>query len=193
MRCARWRSSRRCETFIPNEKDSIMTMPAGTVIAYLGLDSTLAELETKGWFKCDGRPMDSTTYPDLWGQIGNTYGSSAEGSFNLPDLRGMFLRAVDPAGAVDPDGKERTSPVAGDPGVAGPVVGSRQAHQVVRHQHHWDYNFGHISDVGSDINVQLATGTGEGDLGSQPTTNVDGGGNETRPSNVYVYYLIYAG
>ena len=47
---------------------------------------------------------------------------------------------------------------------------------------------------GDDLNIQLCAGSPHGgNLDSLPTTNVDGGGNETRPFNVYAYYLIATG
>jgi microcystin-dependent protein len=171
-----------------------MKMPAGTVIAYLGSDANLNNLNTHGWLNCDGSSLSTTQYGELWNAIGNNYGSSGPGSFNLPDLRGMFLRGIDPKGTVDPDAQARTSPVPGNTSVVGPTVGSRQAQQLLNHQHNWDSNFGQITSDGSDLNVQLAQNSPTGpDQGRQPTTNVDGGGNETRPINMYAYYLIYAG
>jgi hypothetical protein len=168
-----------------------MSLPAGTIIAYLGSEANLNVLESQGWLNCDGRSVPTTDYGQLWSAIGNTFGSSGQGSFNLPDLRGMFLRSVDPAGAVDPDFKLRTSPDPQNKSVVGPLVGSRQAHEVVNHQHNWSGNFGNITYDGNDIAVQLS-GEG-GNQGTLPTTNIDGGGNETRPANVYAYYLIFAG
>lgn len=168
-----------------------MSLPAGTIIAYLGSEANLNVLESQGWLNCDGRSVPTTDYGQLWTAISNTFGSSGQGYFNLPDLRGMFLRGVDSAGAVDPDYVSRTSPVPGNDAVVGPLVGSRQGHEVVNHQHNWNGNFSYITDSGDDISVQLS-GEG-GNAGTLPTTNIDGGGNETRPANVYAYYLIFAG
>lgn len=53
-----------------------------------------------GWLKANGATLDSATYPALYASIGNTYGGSAA-SFNLPDLRGEFLRAADDGRGVD--------------------------------------------------------------------------------------------
>jgi microcystin-dependent protein len=173
------------------------SLPAGTIISYLGAEATLNALASQGWLLCDGSSVGTLQYPNLWQAIGDKFGSTGMGAFNLPDLRGMFLRGVDSSGTVDPDYRLRTSPVAGNGTVVGPVVGSRQEQQLRNHQHYWDQNFGQISISGSDINVQLAPNSpyapGGGLLGRQPTTDTDGGGNETRPVNVYVYYLISTG
>jgi phage-related tail fiber protein len=170
-------------------------LTAGMVMPYLGAPTNLNALATQGWLNCDGSSLSTTQYGKLYNAIGVSFGSTGTGYFNLPDLRGVFLRGIDPKGAVDPDYAERTSPVPGNATVVGPLVGSRQGQQVQNHQHNWDANFGQISDGGSDLNIQLALNSpgNSPDLGTQPTTNVDGGGNETRPINMYTYYLIFAG
>jgi hypothetical protein len=58
--------------------------------------------------------------------------------------------------------------------------------------HNWNGNFYNISWSGNDIAVQQAPDSGHFSNNSQATTLNDGGGNETRPINVYVYYLIKA-
>jgi hypothetical protein len=172
----------------------VLPLPCGTMIEYLGNASSLAGLVALGWQLCDGRALSSTTYPALYANIGITYGGDGSPSFNLPDLRGCFMRCIDPTGVIDPDRATRTSPISGNPTQVGPVVGSRQGQQLLNHQHSWDSNFGQISYAGSNLNVQLAQGSPTGgDLGRQPTTNVDGGGNETRPTNVYAYFLMFTG
>lgn len=40
----------------------------------------------KGWVPCDGKPLASATYPDLFRLIGTTYGGDAT-NFLVPDLR----------------------------------------------------------------------------------------------------------
>lgn len=167
------------------------TVPVGCVISYVGSATTLPQLASQGWLLCDGRSLPTAHYVDLFDVIGTQFGGSGS-SFNLPNLQGQFLRGVDPAGAVDPDGASRAlqGTQNSDPPVKiGPVVGSFQLDQVRNHQHNWDLNFSNISWDGNDISVQLATSAGSPFSG--PTTNVDGGGAETRPVNVYVYYLIY--
>ena len=46
-----------------------------------------------GWLKCNGFAANRTTYADLFAAIGTTYGAG-DGSttFDLPDLRGVFVR-----------------------------------------------------------------------------------------------------
>ena len=49
-----------------------------------------------GWLECNGSAVSRTTYANLFAVIGTTYGNG-DGSttFNLPDLRGEFVRGWD--------------------------------------------------------------------------------------------------
>lgn len=64
-----------------------------------------------GWLKANGDAVSRTTYAALFAAIGTTYGEG-DGSttFNLPDLRGEFIRGWDDGRGVD----------------SGRVMGSRQ-------------------------------------------------------------------
>ena len=55
-----------------------------------------------GFLKCNGAAVSRTTYDVLFAAIGTTFGSG-DGSttFNVPDLRGEFLRALDDGAGVD--------------------------------------------------------------------------------------------
>ena len=55
-----------------------------------------------GWLKCNGAAISRTDYADLFDSIGTTYGTG-DGSttFNLPDLRGEFVRCLDDGRGVD--------------------------------------------------------------------------------------------
>ncbi len=56
-------------------------IPAGTVIQSAAINVP------DGWLNCDGSPLSTSTYSNLFGAIEYTYGGS-DASFNLPDLRG---------------------------------------------------------------------------------------------------------
>ena len=79
---------------VPLVLDSVPTIPTGTIITH---GSSTAP---SGWLPCDGRLLSTTTYADLYSVIGNTYGSGT-GSFNLPDLRGYFVRGWDNNRGID--------------------------------------------------------------------------------------------
>jgi phage-related tail fiber protein len=55
-----------------------------------------------GWLSCNGNAVSRTTYAGLFSAIGTTYGAG-DGSttFNVPDLRGEFVRGLDNGRGVD--------------------------------------------------------------------------------------------
>jgi microcystin-dependent protein len=65
-------------------------VPAGTIHAYGGSTAP------SGYLVCDGAVLDRATYPALFAAIGTNFGSPSGTTFNLPDLRGQFLRGVMP-------------------------------------------------------------------------------------------------
>ena len=73
-----------------------------------------------GWLKCNGAAVSRTTYSALFSMIGTTYGPG-DGSltFNLPELRGEFIRVLDDGRGVD----------------ASRIIGTAQAQQMPQHTH----------------------------------------------------------
>lgn len=63
--------------------------PIGTINAYGGTTAP------EGWLLCQGQALSRTDYADLFSVIGTNFGSG-DGSttFNIPDLRGEFLRGA---------------------------------------------------------------------------------------------------
>jgi microcystin-dependent protein len=55
-----------------------------------------------GWFECDGSAKSRTTYDKLFATIGTVFGTGdGVTTFNIPDLRGMFVRGWDNGAGVD--------------------------------------------------------------------------------------------
>jgi phage-related tail fiber protein len=108
-------------------------VPAGTVIYYA------ASTAPTGYLKANGASLSTTTYAALFAAIGYTFGGSG-GSFNVPDLRGEFIRGWDDGRGVD----------------SGRVFGSAQATQT-----QW-----YGSGINSTVNaVGTFTGGGPNDTG----------------------------
>lgn len=63
-----------------------------------------------GWFKCDGRLLDTTTFNLLFQVIGYTFGGSGA-SFNLPNAQGRVLGST---GAVVDENEHSHTYLAGD-------------------------------------------------------------------------------
>ena len=56
-----------------------------------------------GWLKADGSAVSRTQYPALFAAIGTTFGvGDGRTTFNLPDLRGEFVRSWDGGRNIDP-------------------------------------------------------------------------------------------
>lgn len=134
-----------------------------------------------GWLQCNGGAVSRETYANLFALIGIIYGNG-DGSttFNLPDLRGTFIRGYDNAAGTDPDAGARTD--RGD-GITGDAVGTKQADEFKDHLHSIQSrsnNSGgnnYLEDAGPEEVVRsMSTGTT--------------GGNETRPVNVGLMFCI---
>lgn len=55
-----------------------------------------------GWLECNGAEISRTTYENLFNKIGEIYGSGdGVNTFNIPDLRGEFIRGFDNTRGVD--------------------------------------------------------------------------------------------
>ena len=149
----------------------------GTIQTYVG---TVAP---SGYLICDGSSVSKTTYPRLFAIISTSYGTADGTHFNLPDLRGRFVRGVDSGSGHDPDASSRTASNTG--GNAGNLIGSLQTDQYAQHSH----------GVNNQGVGQLAIG---GVLGMQDNANAtpgggstgNSGGNETRPRNVNANFII---
>ena len=55
-----------------------------------------------GYLKCNGAAVSRTTYADLFAIIGTTWGEGdGSSTFNVPDLRGEFVRGWDDSKGTD--------------------------------------------------------------------------------------------
>lgn len=149
---------------------------AGMVMPFAGTSAPT------GWLEANGAAVSRITYSGLYAVIGVTHGNG-DGftTFNLPDYRGRFLRGLDGSAGRDPDSGTRTAMNPG--GVTGNNVGSVQSDQFRAHTHTYT---GSITFSGS---TDFTTG---GSSGLYVPASVSGstGGNETRPINANVLYMI---
>jgi microcystin-dependent protein len=184
-------------------------VPVGTVVAYAGDKNNVPE----GWLICDGTSVLQSDYPQLYAAIGSAWGASGS-SFNVPDLRGMFLRGVNDGRSdayKDPDSGSRVALKAG--GNTGDKTGSIQAGETKSHNHSASAsNSGaHSHNINFAMADVSASWTGNGYWPVNPAHRNNGawnkstdqtpdhthtisignnGGNETRPVNAGVYYII---
>lgn len=119
-----------------------------------------------GWLKANGAAVSRTTYADLFAAIGTTFGAgNGSTTFNLPDMRGEFVRGWDDARGVD----------------ASRAFGSAQAGAIQSHTHG-------ISVSASEQTLAAGSASSATYLpGSQTGAT---GGSETRPRNIALLYCI---
>lgn len=132
------------------------------------------------WLPCDGKAVSRTSYAKLFSVIGTTYGAGdGATTFNVPDLRGEFLRGLDQGRGVD----------------SGRTVGSRQgdAMRNITGQfgaiNYWD-----TSGVFTTGNPRGIGGTSGRNPDSQINFDISRQvptANEFRPRNVAVPYYIH--
>lgn len=142
-------------------------LPAGTVV-YLARSTAPA-----GYLKANGAAVSRTTYAALYSAIGTTFGpGDGSTTFNVPDLRGEFLRGWDDGRGVD----------------SGRSFGSAQSNAIQSHQHGQSAQYGTTS---GPANFSQGITNASGGT-SQPTNNGTGfvGEAETRPRNIALLACI---
>jgi microcystin-dependent protein len=142
-----------------------------------------------GWLKANGAAVSRTTYADLFSAIGTVFGvGDGATTFNLPDMRGEFLRGWDDGLGVD----------------SGRAFASSQGFAMQGHHHS-------VTDVANKRTVDISAGGGiQGtvsgppnfttstpsaafSIGNPTTDGVNGApvtSAETRPRNVAMLYCI---
>jgi hypothetical protein len=82
--------------FVSSAVGSITTTPAGAV------DYFAMSTAPTGYIKANGAAISRSTYSALFAAIGTTFGNgNGSTTFNVPDLRGEFLRGWDDSRGVD--------------------------------------------------------------------------------------------
>lgn len=152
-----------------------------------------------GYLECNGQSVSRTTYSALFAIIGTNYGSASSSTFNVPDLRGEFVRGVDRGRGVD----------------SGRNVATNQGSQNQSHNHtattsttipDHDHNVDTFNEFQSQHGTWSSQGglrqahangtrhkpiTSDASLTATSTTTINNdGGNESRPRNVAMLYII---
>jgi microcystin-dependent protein len=184
----------------------------GSVVAFA------TDIDPAGFILCDGSAVSRIEYAELFAVIGTRHGSG-DGSttFNLPDMRGKFIRGWDNGAGNDPNSGSRTAPVTG--AATADNVGSTQGDATAVNSLSMSTDGGHnhesfSSSAGKRLALysssratanpntlasNVVTGT-SGSPGVAALTTSNGshshplsGDPETRPLNVYMaYYIRYS-
>jgi len=155
---------------------------------------------------CDGSSVSRTTYSNLFSAITNgtntspAFGYETSTNFNLPDIRGKFVRGVDSGAGNDPDASSRTA--QGTNGFTGDTLGSIQdyatgeADSTITTSSNGSHTHG-VSTYQS-VNAYLFQRSAFVNTFNYSTTNngdhshTISGANESRPINLYLnHYIIY--
>lgn len=186
---------------VPYAKTADNGVPAGTIFPFAGPKTKIPA----GYLACDGTLYNSSDYPALFNVIGTGWGGSVS-QFRVPDFRGMFLRGVSEGSTRDEDKTTRAASNTG--GNTGNEVGSIQTEGTRSHNHTgttstdgahthtWNYGTeGDDSGDGGSHNEFTTVGGSSNPMStngnhSHTFTTNNTGGNETRPDNAYVYYII---
>ncbi len=160
-------------------------VPAGSVFTFA--TSTVPS----GYLECNGAAVSRSTYASLFSSISTTWGTGdGSSTFNLPDLRGQFVRGWDNSAGVD----------------SGRSFASSQTDQNKEHTHSvTDPGHFHTTNV-DNSNLFPANGgvtIGFGGAGGYPATNfgqmsttttgislANQGGTEVRVKNYALMYVI---
>lgn len=146
-----------------------------------------------GWLAADGSPISRSTYAVLFSNIGTAWGNG-DGSttFNVPDLRGMFVRGT---------GTNGTYATAIGPSVAGYQADTYQNHSHTATSTDSGHTHGYTATssasgaaaggLGGQTPSQYSATTGSGTANITTTVATSTtGGTETKPQNFGVQYCI---
>ena len=138
-------------------------VPAGSVVQFA------RNTAPTGWLKANGAAVSRTTYATLFAAIGTTFGvGDGSTTFNLPDLRGEFLRGWDDGRGID----------------SGRAFGSAQADELKSHSHTRTTYASFASNTASP-GTYPAVGSFWNNVSTGST-----GGTETRPRNIALLACI---
>ena len=155
-----------------------------------------------GYLECNGAAVSRTTFSALFAIIGTQYGSgNGSSTFNIPDLRGEFIRGFDNGRGVD--GNRAIGSIQGDDNKQHNHPANANASSNVNdpgHKHN-ARGYGNQDDGGNQF-----TGSNNADTRSNAINNANTGisvstnvsvhvgqtGGESRPRNIAMMYIIKA-
>ena len=163
-----------------------------------------------GYFECNGQAISRTTYAALFAVIGTQYGAgNGSTTFNVPDLRGEFIRGFDNGRGVDSgrsiatiqgDDNKTHNHSYGNNGIT--VSGANHNHNIRRIS--LQPSIANVAiTLGSGQSYQIGYATNDGGVtgdavkfsGTQTMTGtvgitINNSGGEARPRNIAMMYII---
>jgi microcystin-dependent protein len=155
-----------------------------------GDGSSIGEIKTfagatvpAGFLECAGQSLLRADYPGLYAVIGTVHGTADGTHFNLPDLRGRFVRGYDHGAGNDPDAVTRSTQATG--GASGDNVGTLQDSSNKQHSHTLPFSAVGVANTGG-ATTEIIQGTSAYNTGDSPADAIA----ESRPKNVTMMYVI---
>ena len=170
-------------------------IPTGTILTFGATNPP------SGFLECNGSAISRSTYASLFSILSTTHGAGdGSSTFNIPDLRGQFVRGWDNSAGVD----------------ASRAFGSSQTDQNKNHTHTTDSqsltgsvshlsgslanNPGSASGIITKLSPTSAVGARSSGSANASGISIDathshtisssGGGTEARPKNIALMYII---
>jgi microcystin-dependent protein len=145
------------------------TVPSGSVMTFA------MNTAPTGWLKANGAAVSRTTYAALFTAIGTTFGvGDGSTTFNLPDLRGEFMRGWDDGRGID----------------SGRVFGSAQTDEFKGHTHTPLNGNSFLTNTTVGSQGSFNYGSGSAVFTGTVSTTSSVGGTETRPRNIALLACI---
>jgi microcystin-dependent protein len=169
------------ETYTKAEIDALISSPQVSVPIGSIVVNASSIVDT-GYFECNGGQVSRTTYSGLFAKIGTVYGAgNGLNTFNLPDLRGEFLRGWDNSRGQD----------------VGRGLGSPQDQQTIAPPSGSFHTTGDGSTTGA-FSRGITSGKGKDQAASGVNIDLDAStqypagstGSEIRPRNITMMYQI---
>ena len=164
----------------PSSGDSV---PPGTVVFHA------ANTPPAGYLKANGAAVSRSTYAALFAVIGTTYGTG-DGSttFNVPDLRGRFVRSWDDGAGRDTSrvfGSVQTDDNKDHTHGGSALTAGGHSHTIPAYGSYF------LSASGSFTGMQNASTTSTSyDPGHNHSLNISSSGTESRPINIALLACI---
>ena len=163
---------------VANSKAYIQSVPLEEKQIICKVEYIAHSTVPNGYLKANGAVISRTTYSDLFSVIGTTFGAG-DGSttFNLPDLRGYFIRGWDDGRGID----------------SGRVLGSYQDDAFQNHTHAITGGVSAETPNAGGANYPVVSNiaVGQSSLNTNATTIISGkSSTETRPKNIALMAII---
>ena len=168
---------------LPNNSITSSMLQPGAAVPSGAVFYFAANSAPSGYLEANGAAISRTTYAALFAVVGTTFGTGdGSSTFNLPDLRGEFLRGWDNGKGTD-SGRTFGSSQTDSTALPNSAFGTSNP---------GDHTHGYSDEKNGNGGGQGGGGANTGTVSSNKTTSgggghthtITGGDSETRPRNI---------